>query len=74
MNESDKFSLAIKLKVGEIFGKLTRFLIISNQDVSELTDMLAASFKNRFVAAAKGEENPIFSEEYEEYIMYLNLP
>lgn len=74
MNESDKFSLALKLKVGEIFGKLARFCLLSNQNVSELTDMLVASFKNRFVAAAKGEENPALSEEQEEYIMYLNLP
>lgn len=36
--------------------------------------MLVNSFKNRFLAAAKGEENPTLSEEQEEYIMYLNLP
>ena len=30
MSESDKFSLALKLKVGEIFGKLARFCLLSN--------------------------------------------
>jgi hypothetical protein len=74
MNESDKFSLAIKVKVGEIFGKLARFCLLSNEDVSELTDMVGNAFRNRFIAAVKGEENPALSEEQEEYIMYLNLP
>lgn len=74
MNESDKFSCALKLKVGEIFSKLARFCLLSNQNVSELTDMLVNSFKNRFIAASKGEENPVLTEEQEEYIMYLNLP
>lgn len=74
MSESDKFSLAIKVKVGEIFGKLARFCLLSNEDVSELTDMVGFAFRNRFIAAAKGEENPALSEEQEEYVMYLNLP
>lgn len=74
MNESDKFALAIKFKVGEIFGKLARFCLLSNQDVSELTDMVANSFKNRFINKMKGDENPVLAEEQEEYIMYLNLP
>jgi hypothetical protein len=30
MNESDKFALAIKFKVGEIFGKLARVCLLSN--------------------------------------------
>jgi hypothetical protein len=30
MNDSDKFSLAIKVKVGEIFGKLARFCLLSD--------------------------------------------
>jgi len=36
--------------------------------------MLATSFKNRFINKMKGDENPVLTEEQEEYIMYLNLP
>lgn len=66
--------MTIKLKIGEIFSRLTRFLVISNNDVSELSDMLAASFKNRVINVSKGSENPALTEEQEEYIMYLTLP
>ena len=74
MNESDRQSLATKLKVGEIFQRLTRFLMLGNKEVSELSDMLGASFKNRVISASKGNENPVLTEDQEEYIMYLNLP
>jgi hypothetical protein len=74
MNESDRSSLATKLKIGEVFSRLTRFLILSNNDVSEISDLLAASFKNRVISVSKGSDNPVLTEEQEEYIMYLNLP
>ncbi len=48
--------------------------MLGNKEVSELSDMLGASFKNRVISASKGNENPVLTEDQEEYIMYLNLP
>jgi hypothetical protein len=48
--------------------------MLSNKEVSELSDLLGASFKSRVISASKGNENPVLTEDQEEYIMYLNLP